>query len=351
VLYGLWTFHSVRVELPTAYEAAEQLLRLGQDAQDPALIMEGHYALGQMSYFTGKFASAREHFEQGLTFYNPKSTGSRGIQDHSVACLSSTALTLGFLGYQDQALRTIHEARALAHELSHPFSLAFALVCAVVLHVLRREIQTVQEEAGALIAFSIEQGFLFRVAQGTILRGWALAMQGQAEDGIAQIRQGMAAYRATGTEAEQSNWLALLAEAYGKAGRAKEGLSALVEALTVVDKIGMRYREAELYRLKGELSLQSRQVKGKSKTSQDKSAVRSPESEAEACFLKAIEIARKQQAKSLELRAVMSLSRLWLRQGKKDEARQMLAEVYGWFTEGFDTVDLREAKTLLEELV
>jgi predicted ATPase len=189
-------------------------------------------------------------------------------------------------------------------------------------------------------------------------------MQGQAEDGIAQIRQGMAAYRATGTEAEQSNWLGLLAAAYGKAGRAKEGLSALVEALETVSRTELRWYEAELYRLKGELSLQSRQVRSKSqaslrqvKTGQDKStinipqsAVRGPQLEAEACFLKAIEIARKQQAKSLELRAVMSLSRLWQQQDKKDEARQLLAEIYGWFTEGFDTADLQEARGLLDEL-
>ncbi|MBI3303221.1 MAG: hypothetical protein HYZ72_14230, partial [Deltaproteobacteria bacterium] len=185
---------------------------------------------------------------------------------------------------------------------------------------------------------------------GTILQGKAMVEQGQGEPGIAQIRQGLSVYQATGAELIQPYFLALLAEAYGKAGQAEEGLSALAEALAKVDKTKERREEAELYRLKGELSLKSRQVEDKSKTSQDKSGVQSLESEAEECFRKAIEIARRQQAKSLELRAVMSLSRLWQSQGKKAEARRMLTEIYGWFTEGFDTADLQEARALLEAL-
>jgi predicted ATPase len=177
------------------------------------------------------------------------------------------------------------------------------------------------------------------------------------------MQQGLAAYQTTGAELQTSRRLALLAEAYGKAGRIEEGLNTLTEALSLVDKTGERYYEAEIYRLRGTLMHQSKtsqqQAEGKSKTGQDESEATntqhltsSPqaEAEAEACFHKAIDIARKQEAKSLELRAVMSLARLWQRQGKRDEARQMLAEIYGWFTEGFDTADLQEAKTLLEEL-
>jgi predicted ATPase len=151
----------------------------------------------------------------------------------------------------------------------------------------------------------------------------------------------------------QTHFLALLAEAYGKVGKAGEGLTALAEALTVADKTGERFYEAELYRLKGQLTLQRLNVQGSTfNVANPQSLTPNPqaEAEAEACFLKAIEIARHQQAKSLELRAVMSLSRLWQRQGKKEEARRMLAEVYDWFTEGFDTADLQEAKALLEEL-
>jgi predicted ATPase len=161
-----------------------------------------------------------------------------------------------------------------------------------------------------------------------------------------QIRQGLVAFQATGAEQWQPYHLALLAEAYGKAGQEEEGLTALVEALAAVDRTGERWCEAELYRLQGQLTLQ--QGKGHSA----RCTVPSPqaEAEAEACFQKAIAIARTQQAKSWELRAVMSLSRLWQQQGKKNEAQQMLAEIYGWFTEGFDTKDLQEAKALLEEL-
>ena len=161
------------------------------------------------------------------------------------------------------------------------------------------------------------------------------------------MRQGLTAYRATGGEAHVPKFLSLLAEAYGKVGQAEEGLTVLAEALAMVNKNGERVWKAELYRLKGELSLQLKQVE----TSQDKSEVKTnPEAEAEECFCKAIEIARRQSAKAWELRAVMSLSRLWQRQGKKAEARQLLMEIYNWFTEGFDTKDLQEAKALLEEL-
>jgi predicted ATPase len=174
------------------------------------------------------------------------------------------------------------------------------------------------------------------MATGTTLRGWALAEQGQVEEGIVQIRQCLDTSRATGAKLGRSYFLALLAEAHGKVEQAEEGLSALTEALTLVDKSGERFYEAELYRLKGELVLQS--------------GIWSRESEAETCFQKGIVIAHKRQAKSLELRTATSLARLWQSQGKRDEARELLAPVYNWFTEGFDTADLIEAKSLLDEL-
>jgi predicted ATPase len=264
-----------------------------------------------------------------------------------VTNLSYTALVLWFLGHLDQAVKRVQEGLTLAQELSNPPSLAFARACAAWLHQFRREGQLTQEWAEALLALSTEQGFSDWLAMGTMLRGWALAEQGQPEEGITQLGQGLAAYRATGAEVYRPYWLALLAEAYGKVGQTEEGLTVLAEALAAAHKTGGRHHEAELYRLKGELSLQSRQVEGRSQTSQGKSEV---EKEAEECFGQAIEIARRQSAKSFELRAVLSLSRLWQRQGKKDEARQMLAEIYGWFTEGFDTPDLQEAKALLTEL-
>jgi predicted ATPase len=173
-----------------------------------------------------------------------------------------------------------------------------------------------------------------------ILRGWALAATGQGEAGIAQLCQGLTAARATGAEILRTYYLALLVDAYQTGGQREAGLAVLVEALAQVEKTEERFWEAELYRLKGELLLQEREPGG----------CRQDETEAETCFRQAIEIAQRQGAKSLELRSTVSLSRLWQRQGKKAEARQVLAEIFSWFTEGFDTVDLIEAKTLLEEL-
>ncbi len=251
------------------------------------------------------------------------------------------ALTLWMLGYPAQALQRMHDALTLAQELSSPFNLAFALCFAARLHQYRRERQLTQERAEASVALCTEQEFPLLLAFGTLLRGWALAEQGQREEGIAQIRQGLAAWRATGAEIQRPYNLALQAEAHENAEQTEEGLTVLAEALALVDKTGERLYEAELYRLKGELTLKQSRVQ---------SLASSVQKEGEECFLKAIDIAQRQQAKSWELRAVMSLSRLWQQQGKKNEARQMLAEIYGWFTEGFDTADLKEARTLLGEL-
>jgi len=206
-----------------------------------------------------------------------------------------------------------------------------------------RDVQAVQERTEALLGVAREQGFPFWLALGTFRQGWVLAEQGQDKEGIVQMHQGMAAGQAIGSALSRPWGFALLANAYGRVGQIEDGLSAVTEALAVVDKTGERCDETELYRLKGEL-LQQAEIK------QAKGKMSDAHSEAEACFLKAIDIARKQQAKSLELRAAMSLARLWQQQGKRAEARQMLAEIYAWFTEGFDTKDLQEAKALLEEL-
>jgi predicted ATPase len=297
----------------------------------------------------GEFAWAREYFEQGIALYNPqqhRSHTSRGGQDPGVVCLSTVALVLWFLGYPDQALKSIQEALTLAQELSQPFSLGHTLQYTATLHLFRREEQAVQERAEAVITLSTEQGFPHLLADGTVDQGWALAAQGQGEQGIAQMHQGVAAFRATGAELSRTWYLGPLAEAYGKVGQAGEGLTLLAEVLDLVHKTGERVWEAELYRLKGQLTLQKFQVSGSKFLAPSSQA----EVEAEACFHKAIEVARQQQAKSLELRAAMSLSRLWQQQGKKDDARQLLAEIYDWFTEGFDTKDLQEAKALLEQL-
>jgi predicted ATPase len=348
VLFGLWRFSLVRAELPLARELGEQLLRLAQQAQDAALLLGAHCALGTTLLWPGELPLAREHLEQGIALYDPQQHRSLAFvygTDIGIACRIFVTRVLWYLGYADQALKRSHEAITLAQELSHPHSLSFALESTADLHQFRREWRLTQKRAEAAIALSAEQGFALRLSGAAILRGWALAEEGQGEEGIAQIRQGMDAWRATGAEMGRTHHLALLAEAYREMRRTEEGLSTLAEALAMVDRTGQRVYEAELYRLKGELTLQQFNVQG-SKLKK----VWSPESEAEECFLKAIDISRQQQAKSLELRAVMSLARLWQQQNKQKEAHEMLAEIYGWFTEGFDTKDLQEAKVLLDSL-
>jgi tetratricopeptide (TPR) repeat protein len=349
VLFGLGNVYLGRGKYKTALDLAEQLLTLAQKVQDPARLIGAHYMLGYILYPLGEYVSAKEHLEQGVSLYSPRHpntlTALYGF-DPGVACLIELGESLWLLGSPDQALRKIHEALKLARELSHPLSLAWALCDSSMQHQLRREGQLAQEYAESAVSLADEQGIPLWSAWGTGYRGWALAEQGRTDEGIAQLLQSRAALQVMEIGFSQSHLLALLAEAYGKGGQTDAGLQIIAEALDGIQRTGEHHYEPELYRLRGELSLQSRQVKA----SQDKSGVRSPGSEAEECFVKAIEVARRQSAKSLELRAVMSLSRLWQQQGKKKEAHEILAEIYGWFTEGFDTKDLQEAKTLLEEL-
>jgi predicted ATPase len=250
-------------------------------------------------------------------------------------CRSHAAFALWYLGYPDQGQVRNDEAVTLAQQIVHPYSLCYVLSFAAVFHQFRREVRAAQERAEAAIILAQEQGFPSWMAQGSILRGWTLAQEGQAQAGIEQIHQGLTAWRATEAEQARPYCLALLAEAYGTIAQPESGLMLLAEALTLAETTGDRWYDPELYRLKGELLLQQ---------SSDGQA------EAESCFHHALDIARSQQAKSLELRAATSLARLWQRQGKRDEARQVLGDVYNWFTEGFDTADLQEAKALLGEL-
>jgi predicted ATPase len=365
VLLGLGTCYQQQGKIQAAHELGEQSLSLAKSLQNPVLITLSEANLGMSSFFLGEVVQAREHLEHGITLYHPHDVSIFHYWcDPGVLCRGFAAKTLRLLGYPDQALQRSREALALAHELSHshPQSLAFALYVSGVLHHFRREGQATQERAEAEIALTDEQGFPLWSAWGTMLRGSALAEQGQAEEGSAQLRNGLAAFRALGSGLLIPYCLSLLAEAYGKAGQAEEGLRALAEALAQVDKTSERFYEAEMYRLHGDLTLaQSQaslgQVSDKSQTGQDKSEDTNAQSlnpnarsEAEACFLKAIDIARRQQAKSLELRATISLAKLWQQQGNNADARQILAEIYAWFTEGFDTKDLQDAKALIEEL-
>jgi predicted ATPase len=259
VLGSLWSVQVTRAEHQAALELAEQFLTLAQSVQHPLVSLAAHYNLGWSLLFMGKFALAREHQEQCLALYNPQQHHFLTIRlasfDFGIASQSVGALTLWQLGYPEQAFKRSRAGLALAQGLAHPFSLAVALISAAAFHQCRREEQAVQEQAEAVIALCREQGFVFYLAQGTIMRGWALAVQGQGEEGIAQIRQGIAAYRATGAAVHLPYFLALLAEAHSKVGQIGEGLTVLAEALALVDKTGERFYEAELYRLKGQLTL------------------------------------------------------------------------------------------------
>jgi predicted ATPase len=341
VLFALWSFRITRAEHQGAHAVAEQLLDLAQRQHDPALLMGAHFALGPLLYQVGAFALARTHLEQVITLDDfqrhatPHTTPWWDTQNLEVSCRSRLARILWDLGYPDQAVQQDREALSIAHALAHPYSLSVTLLETARLHGRRREWQTVQTHAEAILALATEHGFAAFMAQGTLLRGTALAAQGQKVEGLAQMRQALAALRATGRGSGMPARLAQLAEVYRQVGQVDEGLHLLVEALAVVDATGERRDEAELHRLHGELLLQQ--------------AV--PDAPAaEVCFQRALDVARHLEAKSLELHAAMSLARLWQQQGKRQEAHDLLAPVYGWFTEGFDTADLQEAKALLDAL-
>jgi predicted ATPase len=330
--------------LTTAKAVAQLGATLGRtfsyDLLHPEILLEAHRALGGTSFFLGQFAAAQTHMEQGLTLYHSQQHRSHTFlysQNLKGQCLAVLAWSQWVCGYPDQARQRSDELLAFTQELATPHDLTYALTVAAALQQFRREAQVVQARAEAAMALATEHGFALWRAYATILRGWALAMQGQEAEGITHIRQGLVAFQATGAAWWQPYFLALLAEAYGTARQTEEALDVLTEALTTVQKTGERLYEAELQRLSGELLLTQGCAEHKWE-------------EAEQRFVEALTIARRQQAKSWELRAAVSLARLWQRQGKHAEARQLLAEVYGWFTEGFDTADLQEARTLLDTL-
>ena len=336
-LLGLHGFYLNRGEFQTARELVEQSLTLAQRLHEPGRLIRAHGNLGAVLYWLGEMVPARAHLEQALSL--PGSQPDRALpysgQGPRVFALAYAAFTLWGLGYPDQALTRSHEMLTYVQGQSHAFSLVRVLSYAAGLHRLRREVRTTQERTEAALALLTEQEFGQWAAGVTFQQGWVLAAQGQHEEGIAQMHQGLAARLATGAGSTQSGMRGLLAEAYGGIGQAEAGLHLLAEALAWVDTTGERYCEAEVYRIKGELLLQQ--------------AI--PDApQAEACFQQALAVARRQQAKSWELRAAMSLCRLWQRQGKHTEARELLAPIYGWFTEGFDTLDLQEARALLDGL-
>jgi predicted ATPase len=338
-LAGLWGVYLTRPRLQVARDLADRAFALAQRLDHRALLQEAHLMLGASLFYMGDLVSARAHLEQGIAL-NQRPVGRGTVftlgADPGARCLAWAAWTLWILGYPDQALARMNEALPPEEEVTHAFTRAWVLHFAATLHAWRGELELTQQRAEAEIALSNEQGFVRWLAGGMVRRGWALAMRGAPEEGIAQLTQGVATWPGSAGELGLTSILAQQAEVYGRGGRVSEGLRVLADALALVEKNEERYYEAELHRLKGELLLQ-----------------RDPPSaseEAERCFGQALDIARRQRAKLLELRAALSLSRLWQTQAKHEQARQTLGDAYRWFSEGLDTRDLREAKALLEAL-
>jgi predicted ATPase len=341
VLYGLWNVCLLRCEFPRCKDLATQMFALAQGQPEPVRLLQAHNVLQQPLLHLGDFVAARRHQEQGLAMYDPHEhrtlTAVYG-EDPGVGCMAYGAVTLWCLGYPDQALRSVQAARKLADELSSPFDVARALYFGAFTHLCRRETRLTQGMAEALMKLSSEHGFALLVHGGMILHGWVLAEKGSMSEGIGQMRQGLAGWQATGALSHRPYQLALLAEALAWAGEPQDGLTALDEALALCTASDERFLEAELHRLRGELLL----VGAKAGPFERGAA--------EACFRQALHVARAQQAKSLELRAVVSLGRLYQQQGRQANAQSLLAETYCWFSEGFDTPDLKQAKALLELL-
>ncbi|VWL86427.1 adenylate/guanylate cyclase domain-containing protein [Burkholderia lata] len=341
---GLRIHHGVRGEHALGLELGTQMLRTAREANDPGLLIEAHSALGSCLFFLGDFGATRTHAEQALALYDPDQHQAHAFAhgvDPGIRALCFLMLTLWIQGYPDQALTRSVEALALAQKLAHGPSLAFSLTYTAHLHQLRREPMLAAERAEAVIAVSTEHGLPYWLAWGTLLRGWATSVQGNLQDGIAQMRLGLDAQRAAGGEDQRPYSLALLADSYWRADDEKAARGMLDEAMAIVEKSGEHCYEAELYRLTGTC------LAGRAGN-----AGTAPERDDEAidCFHRAIARARRQGAGALELRAASDLARLLQRRGRAEEARQVLSDVYGCFTEGFDTSDLQEAKALLDAL-
>jgi len=338
VTWGLWHHNQHCGNLKMAQGLAGEVLSLGEQQSDAGLLLQAHHAAWTTHFSQPELVSCRDHAEKGIALYSFEDHRSHaflyGGHDPGVCARVHAAAALWLLGFAQQALAKIHDAQRLAENLAHPHSLTQALIYSTYLYQFCREIALVRERAEAAISLCTEARITPHYsAHASILRGWAISAEGHTIEGITEMRRGLADLTAQGAEKDRPYFLALLAEVYGQSNQSEEGLDTLAQALHLIEQTGEHKWEAELHRLKGEL------LRSRAKTDQ-----------AEACFSEAIAIARRQQAKSFELRAAMSLSRLWKQRGKHSEARGLLVPIYDWFTEGFETPDLCEAKTLLEEL-
>ncbi|MFY9610465.1 MAG: protein kinase [Blastocatellia bacterium] len=332
--FSLAIVYVVRAEYDRAFDHGEQCLRLAEKSRNQPMLMQSHWVIGLSQCYMGRFAAARDHFEQTIAIHDAAGIDSVASIYGAVLSRAHLARMLLYLGYPDQSQQVMNEAIAKAERLRFPVAVANTLALAAYLQAFHYDVQKTLELAAATSRHAGEHGLPYYSAVAMLTRGWGLAMQNQ-EEGIELIRQGLASSLAIGTRQQHGYFLALLAEALNKAGRVEEGLATLKEAMEVAQQTYEPFYEAELYRLRGDALVKAGGVSV---------------SEGESCFHQAIEIARRQQAKSFELRAVMSLARLWQQQGKGKAGRAILAEIYAWFTEGFETADLKDANFLLDEL-
>jgi len=334
--YGQSLHHVFRGELDLAQRSDEDLLHLSGQRNDSAGLVLGHYASGRTLMFTGRFASSRLHLEEALALYDPiphhALVRQSGFQPH-VLSRAYLGIVLFCLGYSDQALAQSSAAIAEARRLGHHPSFAASLALGALPLPLVGDASVLGEWVDQLVAVATEQGFPYWRALGTIFRGWAKVKNGHVTEGVSLLHRSSSAYRATGAETLMTYFFALLAKAYEIAGKIEEAVTQLGDALQIVERTGERQFAAELNRHKGQLLLRQ----GHSEA-------------AEELYRKALSIAEEQEAKRWELRAAVSLAGLCRDKGRRAEARDLLAPVYGWFTEGFDTQDLKEAKALLDEL-
>jgi adenylate cyclase len=343
-LLGLRIYYMVRAEYAIARDLGERMLRMARQSKDPSLLIEAHGALGACLFLQGALGAARAHEQRALAIYDPELHHAHAFThgvDPGVRALNFLSLILWLQGYPDQAHKRSLEALDLAQKYAYGPTLAFALAYAAELHQLRREASLVRERAEATITVATELGLPFWRAWGTVFSGWALSERESVEQGIIQMCQGLNDERITGGEDQRPYFLGVLAERHWKGGNRKAGIGLLEEAMSIMSTTGEHCFEAELYRLKGTMLPDA-------VNAEEGTSVHS--GEPEACLRQAIAVAREQGARSLELRATSDLARLWQRAGRTAEARQVLTEIYEWFTEGFDTEDLRDARALLDAL-
>jgi len=349
-----------RANRPALEEMIQQEEDLVERLHDPGLLVLLHTQLMTSETLRGRHTRANEHYQQVLRYYNPQAHRSSPAfvgGDPSVGALGVTGLRLSLLGWLDQGWSCLAQGLALAEQYTQYPLVANGLLLAVPVKFLRGECEEARQLAKKMIALARERDLSLYESIGILHDGGMAVQCGALEEGITAITTGLSQYRATGAQFLIPYFLLLLADGYRQQGKVAEALQVVSEALSLTATNFDVLWEAELYRQKGELLLQQLQKSPRSKVQTLKSKrldthhpMPGTSAEAEACFHQAIEIARQQEAKLLELRAVMSLARLWQQQRKTKEARQRLAEIYNWFTEGFDTKDLQEAKAMLAEL-